>query len=336
MFTILIIIVIGVVARIYYVKNKIKSQHLKKIEFEKEIRQHCYKLGLTSDQVTSIAIDSTTMSKIDEQSIRYTSQGGKWFGRTRANAVAMLIKEHYEVLHSKSVCVKLLKWAMEFNFQQFSPLIHELDHKINLHTIRPIDIKSILALNVIDTTLWENLRIGKQLYLPEIIKELPNLRKIDYGSDNPYYKFDVPVKNDFDLLNNCKNINKFGIYNLPSFDPSWIFDLKHIEFLELYENGYKSVPLKVFDLPNLVELHICEYGVTEIPNSIYKCKKLTTLAFYSATLKSIPEEILKLDNLIYFECSLVDELKNSETVLKLRDSILARGGEFKVWLGTHS
>lgn len=336
MLTILSIIVICFIARIYYVKNKLKSQHLKKIEFEKEIRQHCYKLGLSSDQVTSITFDSTVMSQIDSQSIRYTSQGGKWFGRTRANAVAMLIKEHYEVLHTKSVCVKLLKWASEFNLQQFSPLIHELEHKINLHTIRPIDIKSIFALTEIETDLWEVPALGKQLFLPEEIKSLPNLTKISYGSINPSYKFDVPIRNDFELLDKCKNIKKFGIYNLPSFNPSWIFDLKHIEFLEFNENGYESIPLNVFDLPNLCELHICEYNITAIPDSISKCKKLTTLAFYSTKLQEISEEILKLDNLIYFEGSLVDELKNSETVLKLRDSILARGGEFKVWLGTHS
>lgn len=336
MFTILAIIVIGFIARIYYVKNKIKSQQLKKIEFEKAIRQYCYKLGLTSDQVTSIAFNSTAMSQIDEKSIRYTSQGGKWFGSSRAYAVAMLIKEHNDDLHSKSVCVKFLKWAAEFNFQQISFVIDELENEINIHTIPPKHIKGIFALTVIHTAMWEELRLSKQLYLPEVIKDLPNLQHIYYGTDDPHHNFDIPIKNDFSLLNSCKNITKFSIYKLPSFDPSWIFDLKHIEYLDIYENGYDKIPEKIFDLQNLKELHICEKLIAEIPDSMGKLKQLHTISVSGAKLEYISPLTLTLDNLMCFECSVVDELKNSETLLKLRDNILARGGEFKVWLGTHA
>lgn len=281
MLTIIAILIVGFGIRIYFVKSKIKAQHQKKVELEKEIRQHCYSVGLTAEQVTSISFDSALMSQINEQSIRYTSHGGKWFGKTKANAVAILIKEHYDVLESKKISMKLINWATEFNLQQFSQLIHQLDYKLNLHTIKPVTIKSIFALQRLLTDLWEPLPLGKQLYLPEVIKDLPNLNTICYGSDNPGHRYDIPIKNDFELLSNCKHIKNIGIYYLPKFNPNWVFELNQLESIDLQGNCYKVIPEKIFMLPNLKELHISEDSdfdtYLEIPDEISNCKNLTTL-----------------------------------------------------------
>ncbi|MGF6184196.1 Leucine-rich repeat (LRR) protein [Leclercia adecarboxylata] len=335
MLTILAILIVGFGIRIYYVKSKIKAQHQKKVELEKEIRQHCYNIGLTSEQVTSISFDSTLMSKINDQSLRYTSHGGKWFGKTRANAVAILIKEHYDALESKQISMKLIKWATEFNLQQFGNLIHELDYKLNIHTIKPVTIKSIFALERLLTDLWGPLPPGKQLYLPEVIKDLPNLNTICYGSDNPGYRFHTPIKNDFKLLSQCKHIKNICIYYLPQFNPDWVFDLTHLEGIDLQGNCYKTIPEKIFLLPNLKELLIAEnsdFDISlEIPDSISNCKNLSTInLFFGPELNNISNEILKLENLTEFQATMTEELLKSDIVSQLEQMITSRGGKFEV------
>lgn len=79
--------------------------------------------------------------------------------------------------------------------------------------------------------------------------------------------------------------------------PGEVFELEHLEVLDLSDNKFTTVPEAIAELQNLTKLDLSANELTTVPDSISKLKNLTKLDLSDNQFTTIPEAISKLQNL---------------------------------------
>ena len=84
--------------------------------------------------------------------------------------------------------------------------------------------------------------------------------------------------------------------------PAEVFELEHLEELDLRSNQLISIPEAIGKLINLTKLNLSHNQLTSVPDSIAKLTNLTDLDLRNNKLTSLPKSITKLTNLttLYF------------------------------------
>lgn len=79
--------------------------------------------------------------------------------------------------------------------------------------------------------------------------------------------------------------------------PSEVFELTHLEQLNLSNNNLTSLPIEISKLRNLRKLYLFRNQLTSLPSEILKLKNLTELYLTGNEFTKIPPEVLKLKSL---------------------------------------
>jgi GTPase SAR1 family protein len=85
--------------------------------------------------------------------------------------------------------------------------------------------------------------------------------------------------------------------------PVEVFELEHLEVLNLSENQLTNVPESISKLQKLTELNLRYNQLTDVPKSISKLQNLNSLNLYHNQLTTVPGSISKLQKLKFLHLS---------------------------------
>ncbi len=86
--------------------------------------------------------------------------------------------------------------------------------------------------------------------------------------------------------------------------PKSLSDLRHLEFLNIFNNPIEKIPKYISQLESLKVLKIWKCGVSELPNSVGDLRSLEVLDLSDNDIKRIPSEIGNLSSLKYLSLNL--------------------------------
>ncbi|AHF17484.1 hypothetical protein NIASO_08560 [Niabella soli DSM 19437] len=139
----------------------------------------------------------------------------------------------------------------------------------------------------------EMLSISNDTVLSEIPSLPPSLKHLyAYNANN--------LRSIPKALRNCEQLKTLIVTNAHiDFAPSWIFELKKLNWLTLDGNRITSIP-PVINIPELEYLNLDNNKIDSIPFSLFTLPKLKTLSINNNPVKHIPKAILQAGALKYF------------------------------------
>lgn len=138
--------------------------------------------------------------------------------------------------------------------------------------IPPFDLTNYIRLNKKGQIVEVNLRNRDIFQVPESLQYCPALREL-YLREN-----------------NLQDL------------PQWLFDLKHLEVLDLYGNNFFTLDERISDLPKLRLLNLEVNWLTELPSSIGDFQSLVRLIVSANDLVTLPEALASMSKLRTLEC----------------------------------
>jgi len=156
-----------------------------------------------------------------------------------------------------------------------------------------IDLINSIALSILIIILTGYLILNKN-----------NIWKIQYHVSNFSFDNNVLKINNFNGLNEFKNLNKsitdiniIEINAIIHYIPLYFFDWINVTDLLLMATNINIIPSQIGLLKNLKSLRIIRGNIEVIPNEIKSLLKLETLNLSYNKIKIIPNEIFELINL---------------------------------------
>lgn len=80
--------------------------------------------------------------------------------------------------------------------------------------------------------------------------------------------------------------------------PPEVFELEHLEELDLTNNNIKNIPDSITNLHNLTTLDLTGNGLTVLPEAVTKLHGLKTLNLWNNALDELPESISEMEQLV--------------------------------------
>jgi hypothetical protein len=122
---------------------------------------------------------------------------------------------------------------------------------------------------------------------------LKNLRELFIQADPSIYdnyEFEVPPE-----IGELTELKKLSLLNVPFKNwPTWVFKLKHLEYLMIRGTEIDSIPCNISRLTELKTLRVENCEVTKLPSELRDLRKLKNLGLSDTKLSSIDKNDLPL------------------------------------------
>jgi len=104
--------------------------------------------------------------------------------------------------------------------------------------------------------------------------------------------------------------------------PAEVFELEHLEVLNLNENRLTAIPDTIGQLHNLTSLNLSENQLTAVPDTIGQLRNLTSLNLRGNQLTAVPDTIGQLHNLMSLNLRRNQLTAVPDTIARLRNLTL--------------